>query len=110
MRPSRQLGVAGLGADPVAVLLVATILSKVEENHMTEHSTEPGDGPSESLGSPDQSRGGADVEAAVENAEAGSRAEGAHAPFGDEETVEPGQSRGEQLREVVPGATEVAGS
>jgi hypothetical protein len=77
-----------------------------EEHHMTQQS----DGISEPLGSPDPSLGGADVEAAVENAEAGSRAEGVHAPFGDEPTVEPGESRGEQLREVVPGATEPAGS
>jgi hypothetical protein len=73
---------------------------------MTQHSSEPGDGTSDSLGSPDQSLGGIDVEAAVENAEAGSRTEGVHAPFGDEETVEPGQSRGEQLRDIVPGAIE----
>jgi hypothetical protein len=67
---------------------------------------EPSVAPSEPLGSPDPALGGVDVEAAVENAEAGSRAEGVHAPFGDEPTVEPGQSRGEQLRAVVPGVTE----
>jgi len=73
---------------------------------MTHHRTEPSDGPAEPLGSPDPSLGGIDVEAAVENAEAGTQVEGVHAPFGDDETVEPGESRGEQLREVVPGATE----
>lgn len=76
---------------------------------MTEPNSGPGEGPLESLGSPDQSLGGIDVEAAVESAEAGSQAEGVHAPFGDDETVEPGQSRGEQLRAVVPGATEGGG-
>ena len=65
---------------------------------------QPTPGPAESFGSPEPSLGGIDVEAAVENAEAGSQVEGVHAPFGDEETVEPGQSRGEQLRDVVPGA------
>ena len=76
---------------------------------MTQHSSEPGDGTSDPLGSPDQSLGGIDVEAAVENAEAGSRTEGVHAPFGDDETVEPGQSRGEQLRDVVPGSIDHPG-
>ncbi len=77
---------------------------------MTHHRTEPGPAPSEPLGSPDPSLGGIDVEAAVENAEAGSQVEGVHAPFGEEPTVEPGESRGEQLREVVPGATKGGGS
>ena len=73
---------------------------------MTQYGNEPGDETSDPLGSPDRSLGGIDVEAAVESAEAGSRVEGVHAPFGDEETVEPGQSRGEQLRDIVPGAIE----
>ena len=34
--------------------------------------------PSESLGSPDETRGGPDVDAAVENAESGSQVEGVH--------------------------------
>jgi hypothetical protein len=77
---------------------------------MTEQNAEPNDGTSAPLGSPDPSLGGPTVEAAVENAEAGTQAEGDHAPFGDEETVEPGESRGEQLRDVVPGSVHGAGS
>jgi hypothetical protein len=71
---------------------------------MIDDSTESPESPSEPLGSPDPSLGGPTVEAAVENAETGSQVEGVHAPFGGEPTVEPGESRGEQLRDVVPGA------
>ena len=49
------------------------------------------------LGTPDPSRGGPDVDAAVENAERGSRVEGEHTPSG---RAEPGESRLEQMREV----------
>jgi hypothetical protein len=71
---------------------------------MTEHTPQADGQTAEPLGSPDSSRGGPTVEAAVENAEAGSQVEGVHAPFGDDETVAPGKSRGEQLRDIVPGA------
>jgi hypothetical protein len=53
--------------------------------------------PSDSLGSPDQSRGGPDIDAAVENAESGSEVEGVHTPSGQAES---GDSRLEQMREV----------
>ena len=49
------------------------------------------------LGSPDPSRGGPDVDAAVENAEEGTQVEGVHTPSGQ---AEPGESRLEQMREV----------
>lgn len=52
---------------------------------------------SDSLGSPDESRGGPDVDAAVENAESGSQVEGVHTPSGQAES---GDSRLEQMREV----------
>jgi hypothetical protein len=58
---------------------------------MTDEST------SESLGSPDESRGGPDVDAAVANAESGSQVEGVHTPSGQEES---GDSRLEQMRDV----------
>jgi hypothetical protein len=66
--------------------------------------TEPEDQPTATLHSPEPSLGGPTIEAAVENAEAGTAAEGDHAPFGDEETVAPGETRVDQLRDVVPGA------
>jgi hypothetical protein len=50
------------------------------------------------LGSPDPSRGGADVDAAVQNAESGSRTEGVHRPAPPAEEV--GDSRLERMREV----------
>ena len=53
--------------------------------------------PSQPLGSPDESRGGPDVESAVANAESGSRAEGDHTPA---RPGEEGNSRLEQMREV----------
>lgn len=56
--------------------------------------TEPN---ADSLGSPDESRGGPDIDAAVENAEAGSPVEGVHTPSGQAES---GDSRLEQMREV----------
>jgi hypothetical protein len=59
--------------------------------------SEPGENP---LGPSDPSRSGPDVDAAVQTAESGSRAEGVHRPA--EEGQEPGESRLEQLREVVP--------
>lgn len=62
---------------------------------MTEKPTEP-DRP---LHSPDPSLGGPDVAAAVENAEAGTEAEGVHRPAAPGED---GDSRLEQLREVEP--------
>jgi hypothetical protein len=71
---------------------------------MLDDSTESSEQLPEHLGSPDPTLGGPTVESAVENAEAGSQVEGVHAPFGDDPTVEPGESRGEQLRDVVPGA------
>jgi hypothetical protein len=51
----------------------------------------------DSLGSPDESRGGPDIDAAVANAESGSQVEGVHTPSGQEA---PGQSRLEQMRDV----------
>ncbi len=71
---------------------------------MIDEATESSEQPAQHLGSPDPTLGGPTVERAVENAEAGSEVEGVHAPFGEEPTVEPGESRGEQLRDVVPGA------
>jgi hypothetical protein len=59
--------------------------------------TEEGSRPSDPLGSPDESRGGPDIDAAVENAESGSQVEGVHTPSG---TAESGESRLEQMREV----------
>jgi hypothetical protein len=53
--------------------------------------------PSDSLGSPDESRGGPDVDAAVANAESGSQVDGVHTPSGQ---AEPGESRLEQMRDV----------
>jgi hypothetical protein len=50
-----------------------------------------------SLGSPDESRGGQDIDAAVANAESGSQVEGVHTPSGQAES---GESRLEQMREV----------
>lgn len=55
------------------------------------------DRPSDSLGSPDESRGGPDVDAAVANAESGSQVDGVHTPSGHEKS---GESRLEQMREV----------
>jgi hypothetical protein len=49
------------------------------------------------LGAPDASRGGASIDAAVANAEAGSQVEGVHTPSGQ---AEPGESRLEQMPEV----------
>jgi hypothetical protein len=51
----------------------------------------------ETLGSPDPSRGGPEVETAVDNAEDGSQAEGVHTPA---RAGESGDSRLEQMREV----------
>lgn len=51
----------------------------------------------ETLGSPDPSRGGPDVEEAVDNAEDGSQAEGVHTPA---RAGESGDSRLEQMRDV----------
>lgn len=59
--------------------------------------TDPNNAPAEPLGEPDESRGGPDVDAAVENAEDGSQVEGVHTPSGQ---AEPGESRLEQMREV----------
>jgi hypothetical protein len=53
--------------------------------------------PTDSLGSPDETRGGPDVDAAVANAESGSQVEGVHTPSGHEKS---GESRLEQMREV----------
>jgi hypothetical protein len=50
------------------------------------------------LGSPDPSRGGPDIDAAVQNAESGSQAEGVHRPAPPDEQV--GDSRLERMREV----------
>ncbi len=52
---------------------------------------------SDSLGSPDESRGGPDIDAAVANAESGSQIDGVHTPSGQAES---GDSRLEQMREV----------
>jgi hypothetical protein len=54
------------------------------------------------LHSPDPSLGGADIEAAVENAESGTLTENVHHPAAPGEESE--DSRVAQLREVVPGA------
>jgi hypothetical protein len=54
----------------------------------------------EPLGSPDPDRGGPTVDAAVADAEEGSRAEGDHVPSGQ---AAPGESRVEQMPEVVDG-------
>ena len=59
---------------------------------------QPGE-PDRPLHSPDPSLGGPDVAAAVDNAEAGTKAEGAHRPAAPGEE---GDSRLEQLREVEP--------
>jgi hypothetical protein len=56
--------------------------------------------PQEPLGSPDPDRGGPTVDAAVADAEEGSRAEGDHVPSGQ---AAPGESRVEQMPEVVDG-------
>jgi hypothetical protein len=58
----------------------------------------PGE-PDRPLHDPDPSLGGPDVTAAVENAEAGTEAEGAHRPAAPGEE---GDSRLEQMREVEP--------
>jgi len=50
------------------------------------------------LGSPDPSRGGPDIDAAVQNAESGSQTEGVHRPGAPGEQV--GDSRLEGMREV----------
>lgn len=50
------------------------------------------------LHSPEPSRGGPDIDAAVQNAEAGSRTEGVHRPAAPGETS--ADSRLEQMREV----------
>lgn len=55
-----------------------------------------------SLGSPDESLGGPDVDAAVDNAEKGSQVEGEHTPSGQAES---GESRLEQMTEVDTGPT-----
>jgi hypothetical protein len=55
---------------------------------------EPPAGP---LGTPDPSRGGPDIQAAVENAESDSLADGAHSPA---QPGEAGDSRLEQMRDV----------
>jgi hypothetical protein len=59
---------------------------------------QPGE-PDRPLHSPDPSLGGPDVAAAVDNAEAGTEAEGAHRPAAPGEK---GDSRLEQLRQVEP--------
>lgn len=59
--------------------------------------TEPTSIPPESLGSPDPSRGGRDIDEAVANAEGGSQVEGVHTPSGQAES---GESRLEQMDEV----------
>ena len=48
---------------------------------------------SDSLGSPDESRGGPDIDAAVANAESGSQIEGVHTPSGQENRVTRGWNR-----------------
>lgn len=53
--------------------------------------------PADPLGAPDPSLGGPGIQAAVENAESGSLAEGTHAPTLPGES---GDSRLEQMREV----------
>ena len=53
--------------------------------------------PADPLGSPDPSRGGPDIQAAVENAESGSLADRTHAPA---QPGESGDSRLEQMRDV----------
>jgi hypothetical protein len=58
----------------------------------------PGE-PDRPLHSPDPALGGPDVAAAVQNAEAGTEAEGAHRPAAPGEE---GDSRLEQMREVEP--------
>ena len=58
--------------------------------------------PTDAMGSPDESRGGPTIDAAVENAEAGSQVEGVHTPSGEAES---GESRVEQMPEVA-GVTE----
>ena len=50
------------------------------------------------LGSPDPSRGGSDIDAAVQNAESGTQTEGVHRPAPPDEQV--GDSRLEGMREV----------
>jgi hypothetical protein len=59
---------------------------------MTSESEQP------TLGSPDPSRGGPDIDAAVQNAESEARTEGVHRPAPPAEDV--GDSRLEQMREV----------
>lgn len=54
--------------------------------------------PDESMGSPDHDLGGPTIDAAVENSEEGTQAEGDHTPSGEAES---GESRGEQMVDVV---------
>ncbi|MDQ2750807.1 MAG: hypothetical protein ABI775_00690 [Pseudonocardiales bacterium] len=56
----------------------------------------------DSLGSPDETRGGPTFDEAVDNAEAGSQVEGVHTPSGE---ARPGESRVEQMPDV-EGVTE----
>jgi hypothetical protein len=58
------------------------------------------------LGSPDPERSGPTVDAAVEQAEKGSRAEGDHVPSGQ---AAPGESRVEEMPEVVDTVEDPAG-
>lgn len=58
--------------------------------------------PTDPLGSPDESRGGATFDEAVDAAEEGSQVEGVHTPSGEAES---GQSRVEQMPDVA-GVTE----
>jgi hypothetical protein len=64
---------------------------------MTSHDAPTPDS-EKSLGSPDPSLGGPTVDAAVENAEEGSQAEGDHVPSGQAAS---GESRVEQMPDVV---------
>jgi hypothetical protein len=50
-----------------------------------------------SLGAPDESRGGENIDAAVANAESGTEVEGVHTPSGQAES---GESRLEQMTDV----------
>lgn len=70
---------------------------------MTSDSEQP------TLGSPDPSRSGPDIDAAVQNAESDSLTEGVHRPAPPGEEV--GDSRLEQMREVdTSGGTDPDGS
>lgn len=59
------------------------------------------------MGSPDETRGGRDLEEATANAEAGTAAEGDHVPVGEAES---GESRLEQMTEVEQTGTTGDGS